>query len=278
MATTVLDLSVAQDIEYNGASISVLELSREDNSSVPAETNVSVTIESWGGVDVVVMDGSRRAPLNILLGHTYVFDQSDASNSGHELHFYTSAGARYTTGITSTGTPGTAGASTRFEVPLDAPLGLEYRSSQQTSTLDHEKSGNFIYRFNRKLQTARYELWRKVYVVQSEIQNVQVYIEPTYGQETYVIATTSGGSGSWYVNCDPNPGYMWTGSCGNSSPASCSCPSGYSGSCSWSNVGGCPWGCSVRCEKTGTRTVQTGGGYYETQSTEVDTSFWKYFY
>ena len=51
---------------------------------------------------------------------------SHASNSGHPLVFQ-NGGASYTTGVTTTGTPGTSGASVTFAVPANAPAtGLTY--------------------------------------------------------------------------------------------------------------------------------------------------------
>jgi hypothetical protein len=55
-----------------------------------------------------------------------VFDQSDSSNSGHQLAFKDSSGNAYTTGVTTVGTPGSSGAKTTYVVPLTGALPAQY--------------------------------------------------------------------------------------------------------------------------------------------------------
>lgn len=64
-------------------------------------------------------------------GYVYKFDQSDASNSGHPLLFYKDAAktTAYTTNVTTSGTPGSAGAYTQIEVNEDTPPILYYQCS-----------------------------------------------------------------------------------------------------------------------------------------------------
>ena len=70
----------------------------------------------------------------------YKFDQSDASNATHPLRFYNnvSKGTQFTTGVTSSGTPGQAGAHTTIAVDNDTPNILYYQCSS------HANMGNFI--------------------------------------------------------------------------------------------------------------------------------------
>ena len=70
----------------------------------------------------------------------YKFDQSDASNSGHPLRFYNNIGktTQFTTGVTTSGTPGQSGAHTTIAIDNDTPTVLYYQCS------NHGNMGNFL--------------------------------------------------------------------------------------------------------------------------------------
>ena len=98
-----------------------------DSTILTALTNLTVTVQNVGGANYYYINGVRQQTLNLLEGFTYKFDQSDSSNSNHPFRFSTTSngthagGSEYTTGVTTSGTPGNAGAYTQIVVALDAP-------------------------------------------------------------------------------------------------------------------------------------------------------------
>ena len=85
----------------------------------------------------IELGGSDAATANT--EYVYKFDQSDASNDGHPLRFYLDAAkaTAYTTGVTTSGTPGTSGAFTQIAVDSETPKILYYQCSS------HSYMGNY---------------------------------------------------------------------------------------------------------------------------------------
>ena len=92
-------------------------------------------VEVVGGVFQI--DGVSRPALTFHENQTYIFDQSHVSNSGHPIAFSeaVNGGTPYSTGVTSVGTPGQAGAKTTFKVSVGAPSNLFYYCVNHPSTM-----------------------------------------------------------------------------------------------------------------------------------------------
>ena len=86
------------------------------------------------------IDGSFSPTLILAPGNTYKFDQGDSSNSSHPLLFYYESAktTAYSTGVTTSGTPGSSGAYTQIVVSDSTPLVLHYQCSS------HSLMGNQI--------------------------------------------------------------------------------------------------------------------------------------
>ena len=87
----------------------------------------TVTVANVGGANYYFIDGVRQATVNLAEGYTYKFDQSDGTNGNHPFRFSTTnngthgGGSEYTTGVTTNGVPGQAGAFTQIAVAASAP-------------------------------------------------------------------------------------------------------------------------------------------------------------
>ena len=93
-----------------------------------------------GSGSCYILDGVQSPYITFVPGKTYKFDQSDASNSGHPLRFYleSSKTTAYTTNVTTSGTPGSAGAYTQIVVTEATPSILHYQCQP------HDLMGNQI--------------------------------------------------------------------------------------------------------------------------------------
>ena len=112
----------------------------------------TVTVVSTGSGNKYFIDGVQQATLILGEGGTYKFDQSDSSNGNHPLRFSTTSGGthsggdEYTTGVTTNGVPGDAGAYTQIVVAESAPT-LYYYCTQhsgmggQANTVDGNSWG-----------------------------------------------------------------------------------------------------------------------------------------
>ena len=75
------------------------------------------------------IDGLESPTYIFVVGNTYKFDQSDSSNSSHQLRFYLDAAktTAYTTGVTLNGTAGSSGAYSEIVISESTPPILYYQ-------------------------------------------------------------------------------------------------------------------------------------------------------
>jgi len=92
---------------------------------IPTTQTFVVTVVNPGGGNVFYIDGVNRPTLTLLRGGVYTFNQANASNSTHPIAFKIDGGSSYTTGVVSSGTPGSNG-QTVFTVDPSAPAQLRY--------------------------------------------------------------------------------------------------------------------------------------------------------
>ena len=108
--------------------------------STTVTTNIfAVTVASgtnpYGTGNKFYLDGAVSPTISIAEGSTFRFDQSASSNSSHPLRFSTTAngthagGSEYTTGVTTSGTAGQAGAYVQITVANSAPTLYYYCSN-----------------------------------------------------------------------------------------------------------------------------------------------------
>ena len=103
----------------------------------PSTTNLCITVV--GGKYVVQNSSSAGVSQKALTlnAGTYIFDQSDSSNSNHPLRLSTTAdgthgaGSEYTSGVTKTGTPGTDG-KTQIVISAGTSTTLYYYCSNHS--------------------------------------------------------------------------------------------------------------------------------------------------
>ena len=89
-----------------------------------ATITYTVTVASgtnqYGTGNKFYINGEVSPVLYLNEGNTYIFDLSDSTNGTHQLAFSTNPNndpaATYTTGVTTTGTPGTSGAKVTIVV------------------------------------------------------------------------------------------------------------------------------------------------------------------
>ena len=89
-------------------------------ATITYTVTVATGTTQYGTGNRFYINGELAPILYLQEGNTYIFDLSDSTNDTHQLAFSTnpnnSPTATYTTGVTTTGTPGTSGANVTIVV------------------------------------------------------------------------------------------------------------------------------------------------------------------
>lgn len=143
----IFNFNLADDAFVTNGTLSNLE--KVTNVSVQNTFNVTVVDKTTdhpyynsGGSDAgYLIDGDESPELNLIIGETYYFIQTDGSNSGHPLKFYESSDKSsgiYTSNVAYIGNPGNTGSYTRIKITSRTPSILYYQCEI------HDYMGNYI--------------------------------------------------------------------------------------------------------------------------------------
>ena len=161
---------------------------------------IYVKVQNIGGADFFVFSQTQGGSYSrfanqtgFLQGATYTFDQSDSSNATHQLVFsetpdgtHTTGGSAYTTGVTTTGTPGQAGAQVEISMSASTPSILYYYCSM------HSGMGRYQVTPNRYGTINLHDYWHLDRLTKQDRQYLNrqfSYTQDGDGADIYVIDT-----------------------------------------------------------------------------------------
>ena len=121
-----------------------------------ATITYTVTVANDGTANIYYLDGSAKPALTFTRGNTYEFDLSNSSNSNHPLAFKDSLGNSYTTGVTTTGTAGSAGAKVSIVVNALTPSQLRYYCTVHGNYMGNTVSVPAVSTYNAIYGTGQY--------------------------------------------------------------------------------------------------------------------------
>ena len=161
---------------------------------------IYVKVQNIGGADFFVFSQTQGGSYSrfanqtgFLQGATYTFDQSDSSNATHQLVFsetpdgtHTTGGSAYTTGVTTTGTPGQAGAQVEISMSASTPSVLYFYCNM------HSGMGRYQVTPNRYGTINLHDYWHLDRLTKQDRQYLNrqfSYTQDGDGADIYVIDT-----------------------------------------------------------------------------------------
>ena len=154
----------------------------------------TVTVVSTGSGNKYFIDGVQQATILLGEGGTYKFDQSDSSNGTHPLRFATAedaaGGSQYTTGVTSSGSPGDSGAYTQITVAASAPDLYYYCTNHggmggQANTVDGNSWGIFPWGVNEYGDQDSIDLTLTGVSATSSVGSVEAFPQQGWGRQQW---------------------------------------------------------------------------------------------
>ena len=120
-------------------------------------TSYTVTVAQYNGNNKYYLNGDLTPNIVLYSGDTYTFVQSDPTNNTHPFKFSATengtfgGGSEYTTGVTISGTPGNAGASTTITISSSTSNPLYYycvnhsgMGNSGTITISEKRNNQFM--------------------------------------------------------------------------------------------------------------------------------------
>jgi hypothetical protein len=159
-----VDTSVANLVDSAPATLDTLNelaaaLGDDANFSTTITNQIAAKADAYSIATVTAsggnfyIDGVQQVTLSFEPGRTYRFDQADSSNGSHPLRFSTNSdgthggGSEYTTGVTTNGTAGSAGAYVQIAITHATPT-LYYYCVNHSGMGAGSVVGNFSGNYN----------------------------------------------------------------------------------------------------------------------------------
>ena len=131
ISSTIISLALSENINRRDLTVDLAFIAGDDDEIV----NYQTRINEAGSPFKFVIEEAVAGTIIVKAGDTYRFYQDDASSTNHDFRVSTTSngthggGSQYTTGWTSVGTAGSAGAYQEWAVPAGAPATMYYYDS-----------------------------------------------------------------------------------------------------------------------------------------------------